>query len=111
MLTLALAELIKVRPCKPMLVSAISTVTEFIPAVIDVKSPRLPGNTSVTVIDGVQLPEIGVCVGKGETVGVGVEVAVGEGVGVGVGTGVTVAVGVETGVIVGVGVGVGPPIA
>lgn len=80
-----------------------STVTEFGPAVIDVNAFKLPGNTSVTVSDGVQMPGFGVGVGVGVTVGVGVGVTVG--VGVGVGVGVTVGVGLG----VGVGVGVGDP--
>lgn len=82
-----------------------STVTEFGPAVIDVNAFKLPGNTSVTVSDGVQMPGIGVGVGVGVTVGVGV--GVGVTVGVGVGVGVTVGVGVGVGL--GVGVGVGDP--
>jgi hypothetical protein len=93
--TFAFVALTTVNPSSPIPESAMSTVTEFGPAVIDVKAFKLPGNTSVTVIVGVHTPGFGV----GVAVGVGVGVAVGEGVGVGVG----VAVGV------GVGVGVGDP--
>lgn len=85
--------------------SAISTVTEFCPAVIEVNAPRLPGNTSVTVNDGVQMLGFGVGVAGG--VGVGVGVGVNVGLGVGVGTGVGVGVGLGTGVRVGVGEGKG----
>lgn len=66
---------------------------------------KLPGNASVTVSDGVQMPEFGVGAGVGVAVGVGA--GVGVGVGVGAGVGVTVGVGVGVGVAVGVGVGVG----
>ena len=47
------------------LLAAISTVTEFCPAVIASKAPRLPGVTSVIVRDGVQILRFGVGVGVG----------------------------------------------
>lgn len=58
-----------VSPCNPIPVSAISTVIEFWPAEIDVNAARLPGNTSVTINDGVQVP--GVKIGEGVGNGVG----------------------------------------
>ena len=95
----------KVSPWSGKPVSAISTVTEFRPAVMDVKAPRLPGNTSDTLREGTQPP--GDPVGVGVGLGIGVEVGPGVGLGVGVCTGVGVADGTGVGVSVGVAEGVG----
>jgi len=113
MTTSAFDALINVKPCRPIPELTGSTVTEFGPAVIAENARRLPGTTSVTVSDGVQMLRSGVGVGMGVGVGVAVGVGLGAGVGVAVGTGVTVgagvgvAVGVGVGVAVGAGVGVG----
>lgn len=105
MTTFALSELISVKPCRPIPELTGSIVTEFGPAVIAENARRLPGTTSVTVSDGVQMLRSGVGVGTG--VGVGVAVGAGPGVGVAVALGVGVTVGVGVGVAVGAGVGVG----
>ena len=74
--TFAFVAAIVVSPNKPELASFISTVTEPDPAVIDWNAAELPGNTSVTVNTGVQVP-------PGPGVGVGLGVGAGVGVGVG----------------------------
>jgi hypothetical protein len=113
MATFALSELISVKPCRPIPELTGSTVTEFGPAVIAENAMRLPGTTSVTVSDGVQMLRSGVGVGTGVGVGVAVGTGLGVGVAVALGVGVTVGVGVGVavgaGVGVGVGVGIGPP--
>ncbi len=107
--TLAFVALTTEKPCNPIVVLIISTVTDPDPAAMVSKAVWLPGKTSVTVSVGTQTPGgTGVGVGVGGT-GVGVGVG-GTGVGVGVGgTGVGVGVG-GTGVGVGFGVGAGPPV-
>ncbi len=107
--TFAFVALTTEKPCKPIVVFTMSTVTTPDPALIASNPARLPGKTSVTVSVGTQTPGgTGVGVGVGGT-GVGVGVG-GTGVGVGVG-GIGVGVGVGgTGVGVGFGVGAGPPV-
>jgi len=102
--TLAFAASSNVIDCSAVPVSAMSTVTEPGPAVIDWNAPALPGNTSVTLSNGVHIPP-----GVGDGAGVGVTFGVGDGGG---GVGVTSGVGVGgggVGVTAGVGVGAGPP--
>lgn len=112
MLTFAFVAVTTDKLCKPMPVSAMSTVTEAGPDVIAWNAWLLPVRTSVTVIVGVQFPP-GVDVGVGTGVGIGVAVGVGVGIGgaVGVGVGVVVAVGLGVGFGVGVAVGIGVGVA
>jgi len=104
--TSAFVALTTVKPCRPLPLLTISTVTDPGPAVTASNCAELPGKLSVTVRVGTHVPPgVGVGVGVGVAVGVGVGVAVGVGVGVAVGDGV----GVGVAVAVGVGVGAGPP--
>ena len=81
--TFAFVALTTEKPCNPILVLIISTVTDPDPAAMVSKAVWLPGKTSVTVSVGTQTPGgTGVGVGVGGT-GVGVGVG-GTGVGVGV---------------------------